>query len=164
MNKLTREQLERRFVLLSQCTQGLNDELVKLGFGDGIDVNEENSGLLGKYMTDLYILADLNDDYSETCFKTDAEHLAILEAKENALYPEFVEATKQLKEYGCIYVNYWSTDCDGCSSANNTSFTSVKALEDWIHASSEDCEGSWGWEYTTPDNLMCEEPRGYWGM
>lgn len=158
--ELTKEQLQRRLVLLSQVTQGLNDELVKLGYGDGVDVNEENSGLLGKYMTDLYILADLNDDYSETCFKTDVEH----EADMDALYPEFKEATKQLKEYGCIYINYWSTDCDGCSSAGNTMFGSVKALEDWIDRSGEDCEGSWGWEYTTPGNLMYEEPCGYWGM
>ena len=158
--ELTKGQLQRRLVLLSQVTQGLNDELVKLGYGDWGNVNEENSGLLGKYMTDLYILADLNDDYSETCFKTDAEH----EADMNALYPEFKEATKQLKEYGCIYVNYWSTDCDGCSSANNTKFKSIESLEDWICAYSNDCEGSWGWEYTTPDNLVHFEPRGYWGM
>lgn len=158
--ELTKEQLERRFVLLSQCAQGLNDELVKLGYGDGVDVNEENSGLLGHYMTNLFILRDLNDDYAETCFKTDAEHFAEM----NTLYPEFVAATKQLKEYGCIYVNYYSTDCDGCSSASNTKFSSVKALEDWIYESSNDCEGSWSWEYTTPDNLVNEAPRGYWGM
>ena len=151
--------LERRFVLLSQVTQGLNDELVKLGYGDGVDVNEENSGLLGKYMTDLYILADLNDDYSETCFKTDAEREAEL-----ARSPEYRTALEQLREYGAIYINYWSTDCDGCSSASNRSFTSVDSMEQWIQASGEDCEGSWGWEYTTPDNLMYEEPRGYWGM
>ena len=73
-------------------------------------------------------------------------------------------AIEQLNKYGLIYVNYWSTDCDGCSSANNIKFKSIESLEDWIRASGEDCEGSWGWEYTTPDNLIYEEPRGYWGM
>jgi hypothetical protein len=34
--ELTKEQLERRFVLLSQ---GLNEELVKLGYGNGVNVN-----------------------------------------------------------------------------------------------------------------------------
>jgi len=159
--ELTKEQLERRFVLLSQVTQGLNEELVKLGYGNGVNVNEENSGLLGKYITDLHTLADLNDDYSETCFKTDAEHFAEM----STIYPEeFVEATKQLKKYGYIYVNYWSTDCDGCSSASNGKFASVKSLQDWIDDKHEWADGPWHWEYTTPDNLVYEEPRGYWGM
>ena len=72
---LTIEQLQRRLVLLNAAAQGLNDALIKDGhYGDGTDVNEENSGLVGKYITDLFILADTKDDYSETCFMTDAEY------------------------------------------------------------------------------------------
>ena len=71
---------------------------------------------------------------------------------------------KQLLANGIIYINYWSTDCDGCSFASNKSFTSVNALENWIYSSSENCEGSWGWEYTTEDDLDEMAPRGYWGM
>lgn len=158
--ELTKEQLQRRLVLLSQIAQSLSDELLKLGYGDGTYVNEENSGLLGKCITDLYVLADPNNDYSETCFKTDIEH----EEDVYASYPEFTEAIKQLKEYGCIYVNHWSTDCDGCSAADNCKFDSVRSLEDWLNSSYEWAEGSWGWDYATPDNLVREDARGYWGM
>ena len=73
-------------------------------------------------------------------------------------------AIDQLNEYGCIYVNYWSTDCDGCSSAGNASFKSIEALEAWIDNTNEWCDGTWGLAYTTPDCLVDEEPRGYWGM
>lgn len=71
---------------------------------------------------------------------------------------------KQLLTNGIIYINYWSTDCDGCSSANNTSFQDIESLQKWIERSYENDEGSWGWDYATKDTLIEEAPRGYWGM
>ena len=71
---------------------------------------------------------------------------------------------KQLLANGVIYINYWGTDCDGCSSANNTKFTNMEAFYKWLDNSHENAEGSWGWEYTTEDNLDEMAPRGYWGM
>ena len=74
------------------------------------------------------------------------------------------DAADQLKLHGAIYVNCWSTDCDGCSSASHIVFSSVSELIDWIDLKNEWCDGSWGWELTTPDNLITAGPAGYWGM
>lgn len=74
------------------------------------------------------------------------------------------EGLKQLLKNGIIYINYWSTDCDGCSAANNTSFQDMESLEKWIKNSYENDEGAWGWDYATKDTLIEEDPRGYWGM
>ena len=73
-------------------------------------------------------------------------------------------ALEQLQEYGSIWINHWSTDCDGCTAASYKEFASMESLEAWIQATSMDCEGSWGWEYTTPNNLVEHAPVGYWGM
>ena len=71
---------------------------------------------------------------------------------------------KQLESAGVIYINFWSTDCDGCSSAGNTSFTSMESLLAWIDASFENAEGSWGWDLTDEKNLVSHDPVGHWGM
>jgi hypothetical protein len=40
----------------------------------------------------------------------------------------------------------------------------MEAFYKWLDNSHENAEGSWGWEYTTEDNLDEMAPRGYWGM
>jgi hypothetical protein len=75
-----------------------------------------------------------------------------------------IDAQKCLDEHGAIYINYWSTDCDGCSSANNTKFNNIEELFKFIDDKNEWSDGPWGWDFTTPDNLVYEAPRGYWGM
>jgi len=71
---------------------------------------------------------------------------------------------KQLLKDGEFYINYWDTDCDGCSSANFKKFTDIESLIKWIENCFEDEEGSWGWDLTDKDNLEFHEPAGYWGM
>jgi hypothetical protein len=74
------------------------------------------------------------------------------------------EISKSLLKDGVFYINYWSTDCDGCSSGSHKSFKDLESFIQWVDGSNEDCEGSWGWELTDKFNLEEYEPRGYWGM
>jgi hypothetical protein len=71
---------------------------------------------------------------------------------------------KLLLKDGIFYVNYWSTDCDGCSASNNTKFTSLEDFDKWIDNTNEWSDGTWGWELTDKNNLEYSEPAGYWGM
>ena len=71
---------------------------------------------------------------------------------------------KQLLKEGEFYINYWSTDCDGCSSANWKKFTDIESLIKWVENCYEWEEGAWGWELTDKHNLEYQEPAGYWGM
>jgi hypothetical protein len=75
-----------------------------------------------------------------------------------------IDAQECLDKHGGIYINHWSTDCDGCSAAGNNKFTSLEELDKWIEDKYEWADGPWGWDFTTPDNLIEIAPHGYWGM
>lgn len=84
---LTKEVLERRLVLLNQLAKAINDDLVKLGFGDEDGVvntcsvaEKDGNGSLGANIVNLFLLADTNSDYAEREFQTDAEYQAKVEA------------------------------------------------------------------------------------
>lgn len=71
---------------------------------------------------------------------------------------------KLLLKDGIFYINYWSTDCDGCSASSNGKFTNLEELDKWIENKDEWADGPWGWELTDKNNLEHSEPAGYWGM
>jgi hypothetical protein len=74
------------------------------------------------------------------------------------------QGKEQVAKYGCIYVNYYSTDCDGCSTAGHREFSSVDELIKWIDSNYEWADGPWSWEITTPENIQeYIAPYGYWG-
>jgi|688.fasta_scaffold03477_60 hypothetical protein len=74
------------------------------------------------------------------------------------------EIEKLFIKDGLFYINYWSTDCDGCSSAGWKRFIDLPSLEKFINTMHENAEGVWGWELTDEFHLEEMEPRGYWGM
>ena len=152
---MTKEQLQRRLVLLSEQVQGLDEKLTKLGVSNKV---------VDKYLADILILTDVSDIRPETVFITNEEaaikDLTSFIGKERA-----AAAIQQLKESGRILVNYYSTDCDGCSTAGSGEFSNVNDLIRWIDNKYEWADGPWSWEITTPENKQeYIAPRGYWGM
>ena len=135
---------------------------------DGEDIQEilTESGFSDQMLRQLVMSASME---SVQALLEEKQSLLENSRSSNVIYkdvPSTMEeyAASQLSKYGAIYVNYWSTDCDGCSSAGYTSFSTVSAFIDWIDSSNEWCDGSWGWEFTTSDNLITAGPAGYWGM
>tara|TARA_R110001606_G_scaffold39290_4_gene108657 strand:- start:728 stop:1003 length:276 start_codon:yes stop_codon:yes gene_type:complete len=57
-------------------------------------------------------------------------------------YKKENEMLKQLLRNGFFWINYNSTDCDGCTSQSAIQFKSIKEYEDWIDDSIEWVEGS----------------------
>jgi len=74
------------------------------------------------------------------------------------------EIKKLFIKDGLFYINYWSTDCDGCSASGHKRFIDLESLNKFIADCYEWEEGSWGWELTDEFHLEKSEPRGYWGM
>ena len=62
---------------------------------------------------------------------------------------------KQLLKYGKIYVNTWSSDCDGGHSVGSREFTSIDEFYQSYESAAEWCDGSFGMDVVEP-NEMCE--------
>lgn len=70
---------------------------------------------------------------------------------------------KQLLKNGFFYVNYGSTDCDGCSSENHRKFTSLDEFQKW--RDNYDVEGSFYASVVSEGEPLNEDVSGgYWGM
>lgn len=63
------------------------------------------------------------------------------------------EMLKQLLQYGEIYVNYNSSDCDGGHSGGHLTFSSIDDVYKWEEDKAEWADGPFGWSLTTPDEL-----------
>ena len=82
-------------------------------------------------------------------------------------YKEENEILKQLLKNGFFYVNYTSTDCDGCTSVNFWKFESLKEYDETLNNTMEWIEGAFNYELATqnPDgsfNLNNESCGGQW--
>ncbi len=80
------------------------------------------------------------------------------------------KAFNLLRDNGYLYINFYSTDCDGnrryynCTATGHKKFTRMKDLEDWETDMYENAEGQIGWDFTTEDNLDENQSSGQWGM
>lgn len=72
------------------------------------------------------------------------------------------EVLKSLVEYGKIYVNYWSRDCDGCESYGHFIIDSLQEYYETGLSFYESLEGAGRFEVTTPDNLDESWSGGQW--
>lgn len=83
-------------------------------------------------------------------------------------YREENEILKQLLKNGLFYVNYTSTDCDGCTSVSFWKFKSLEEYDETLNNTMEWQEGAFSYELATqnPDgsyNLNEESCGGQWG-
>jgi hypothetical protein len=63
------------------------------------------------------------------------------------------EMLKQLLQYGKIYVNYNSSDCDGGHSGGHRTFNSIYEVYEWWENEAESADGPFGWALTIPEEL-----------
>ena len=67
-----------------------------------------------------------------------------------------------------VWVNSWSTDCDGCSSQNSRQIDSVQEIinfENYFSKSLEWADGPMGYEYVfSIEYTLPNYTAGYWGM
>jgi len=72
-------------------------------------------------------------------------------------------ALRALVEYGKIYVNYWSRDCDGCESYGHSIFDTLEEYLEAMESFGMDLEGPGRFTITSPDNLNEPWSGGQWG-
>ena len=82
-------------------------------------------------------------------------------------YKEENEILKQLLKNGFFYVNYSSTDCDGCTSVNFWKFESLEEYEETLNNTMEWIEGAFSYSLAPqyPDgshDLNNESCGGQW--
>jgi hypothetical protein len=83
-------------------------------------------------------------------------------------YREENEILKQLLKNGFFYVNYSSTDCDGCTAVNFWKFKSIEEYHETLNNTMEWVEGSFYYNIVelypdgTPINLNKESSGGQW--
>jgi hypothetical protein len=76
------------------------------------------------------------------------------------------EAVKKLLKIGKVFINFWSTDCDGCSSQGSKQINSVQELIDFeigFQESLEWADGPMGWYFCEEQDRMEQECGGSWG-
>ena len=64
------------------------------------------------------------------------------------------EALKQLLSYGKIFVNYYSSDCDGGHSVGSSTFKSLEEFYKWIENQAEWADGPGGFQIVQPHELQ----------
>lgn len=62
------------------------------------------------------------------------------------------KALNQLDYYGEIYVNYYSSDCDGGHSGGSASFKSLDELYDWWEDKAEWADGPFRFHIVEPQD------------
>lgn len=67
-----------------------------------------------------------------------------------------VAMKEQLEQYRKIYINYYSSDCDGGHSGGHLAFTSVDEVYKWEEHEAEWADGPFCWRLTTPKELQEE--------
>lgn len=85
---LTKEQLERRLIIMKQVATQLNDDLAKIGWADEdgfvntCSVEDAGQdGNIGANIVNLFLIADTTNDHVEKHCLTDAENDALMEKK-----------------------------------------------------------------------------------
>jgi hypothetical protein len=83
-------------------------------------------------------------------------------------YREENEILKQLLKNGFFYVNYTSTDCDGCTSVSFWKFKSLKEYDETLNNTMEWQEGAFSYELVKQNSdgsydLNEESCGGQWG-
>jgi hypothetical protein len=66
------------------------------------------------------------------------------------------EMLKQLIKYGKIYINSWSSDCDGGHSTRGNEFSSVDDVYKWEEDKAEWADGPFGWNVVEPNEFQSE--------
>ena len=75
------------------------------------------------------------------------------------------EAMKQLLANGFYCVNWYSTDCDGCSSQSHKKYESLSDFWDAVNIKIEWADGPWWFNIVPVGGELAEEhSAGYWGM
>lgn len=64
------------------------------------------------------------------------------------------EMLKQLIKYGKIYINTWSSDCDGGQSTKGYEFSSIDDVYKWEKDKSEWADGPFGWNVVEPNEFQ----------
>ena len=102
---LTKEQLERRLVIMKQVATQLNDDLAKIGWADEdgfvntCSVEEAGQeGNIGANLVNLFIIADTTNDHVEKHCLTDAENDALMEKKAKVREWEIIGAQVEINE------------------------------------------------------------------
>ena len=68
---------------------------------------------------------------------------------------------KQLVKYGKIYINSWSSDCDGGHSTRGNEFSSVDEVYVWWEDNAEAADGPFSWIVVEPDELQLQSHTWY---
>lgn len=63
---------------------------------------------------------------------------------------------KQLVKYGKIYINSWSSDCDGGHSRRGNEFSSLDEVYIWWENKVEWADGSFDFVVVEPDELQLQ--------
>ena len=102
---LTKEQLERRLVIMKQVATQLNDDLANIGWADEdgfvntCSVEDAGQdGNIGANLVNLFIIADTSNDHVEKHCLTDAENDALMEKKVKKREWEIINTGVELNE------------------------------------------------------------------
>lgn len=78
------------------------------------------------------------------------------------------QAVKAIKKNLPVWVNTWSTDCDGCSSQGSARITSVQQIVDFekdFENALNWADGPMGYTYVfNASEALENHTSGYWGM
>ena len=77
---------------------------------------------------------------------------------------ELVELYSSLANYGAIYVNTYSQDCDGVESYSTYEFKSIEEHNREENIFAESIEGSFSWKIVPPTDARTEEECGTYGQ
>lgn len=77
---------------------------------------------------------------------------------------ELVELYSSLANYGAIYVNTYSQDCDGVESYSTYKFESIEEHNREENIFAESIEGSSSWKIVSPEDARTEEECGTYGQ